>query len=252
MKIQKDKNMKVIIPLISLFVLISLPAHADSIVFDFDQANSVLAGENNAGYIDIVQSSLGIRGNSQNFLYKTYRSFDISTLPDSATVTSATISFWANGAADVAENAILYGIKDGVTNEDFDEGTITYANAPGNSTYDVSGTAPAFVGDNIGMNASDTVSLGTLGTSVTSSIQGNKQVYSVTFSGAALDFINNDTNNNVTFAISPNAGLGVVDFFTEFNAETGLALTYAIPEPGSISLMLIGFSGLIGLLRRRR
>jgi hypothetical protein len=228
-------------------------AGAAMMEFDFGEAAHVEAGYQTFSdppdnTLPEYQTNYGgfpdVRGNSPFHLLKGYVGIDISGLPAGAIVTSATFSIWSIAGDANAVN--LFAIKDGTANEVFSSATITYENASGNSAYTEAGGSAAFVANNVGMNATEVVSLGDIGAGVTSSIQGNRTIYSVTFDGASLDFINNDTNGVATFALTPDVGTPGKGFRIDNNTETGLKLTYTIvPEPSSWALLILACSVLL-------
>jgi len=230
------------------------PGHSQIVTtFAFEQGGTVSAGQTGgAGENDhdsALDATPSTRGNSVNFLRKGFISVDISALPANALVTSATFSIWSSATGTIDSN--FFGINDGVANENFTQASITFDNAPGNVAYD--GAPANFIDNNIGMNPGESFEIvDNFGTGVQSGIQANRRVYTVTFSGSDLDPINNDTNGIVTFAATPDDGVGLITFFTDNNAETGLTLTYTIvPEPTSAAMLLGGLS-LLALRRRQR
>jgi len=215
----------------------------------------VTAGWDNANKADTVETNtpgmLKVRGNSPNFLHKAYFQFDLSALPSGATILGATLQIQSNGGNN--DNINLFGIVDGSPNEVYSANSLTYNNAPGHFP-EIRNTAGSFVSDNIGMNLATALSLGNLGPSSISIVQpGNRYLYKI--SGSALtSFLNDDNNQTITVALTPNVGDGARFFFVPGSSgdETILTLNWAIlPEPGTMGLLAMAF-GLLGLWKRHR
>ncbi|MEM1058678.1 MAG: DNRLRE domain-containing protein [Verrucomicrobiota bacterium] len=216
--------------LLVLPLILCVSVVADTMTFELSQVARVEAGYQTGENGNNYGSNPNVRGNSPNNLLKGYIRVDLTGLPANAIVTEATFSIWSNSSS--AQDVNLYAIEDGAANEAFQSGTITWDNAPGNSTYTEAGGSGSFVANNVGMDSADATSLGNLGASTPSALQGNRDVYAVTFSGSDLDFINDDSNGVVTFALTPDVSLPHKGFFGNNNAETGLTLTYTVDNGG--------------------
>ena len=181
---------------------------------------------------------------------KGYMRFELPT--DIDYVTSATLTLSRDIAGAWNSTYDIYGLDDDVTANDWEEINsarnpgdpytmgLTWNNAPGNDTASETTFDPAessmlgdfqVVGYNYGGTAGDTYSI----------------------SGASLlNFLNGDTDENVTFMISRHSGESTsLDIFgvRETEAAATLTLEYvAVPEPATLAL--IGLGGLF--IRKKR
>jgi cyclophilin family peptidyl-prolyl cis-trans isomerase len=212
---------------------------ADLMTFVGTNDMHVLAGFDDTTKADTVQTgNRTVRGNSANFLWKTYMRFDISSLPLGATITNVSFTVQSNNSA--ADSINLYGILDEAPNENYDPAILTYNNAPGHvpAIYNIAGT---FVSDNAGMDTNTSAFFGNLGSSSVSVAQpGNRYTYTVSNSQLAT-FVGADSNGIITMALTPDEGQAAAQFFIPGNGGDETVLNvYYIPEPGTMSLVFIG------------
>lgn len=186
-------------------------------------------------------SSAIIKHSGNTTTRKGYLRFDLSSLTaealHAALTLDTTINNQGGGGSTPQEFAVqVFGLLDGDGGESWDEGLITWNNAPANNTA------------NNGLLA-NAVLLGTF--NVEDNVSGQ-----VMFSNQALiDFINDDSNDQATLILrrisgsgSHNLGFATKEHSTFF-APT-LTIVQAVPEPATAVLGILGVAGL--MLRRQR
>lgn len=230
---------------------------ADATVRSGTHANS------NFGNATVASVKNDSTPNATDFNRKTYLRFDLSTITELPSATSASLKLTLNNGGDNFSYNV-FGLIDGTTGEVFTEGAgetgvsgatppnpITWNNAPANDTTAGGGTYDTGTSTGGGVNNALTVFLGTFSTS------GVAAGSSINFSTPELvSFLNADTNDFATLIItrSGNANTAtVVDFRSKENAAGSASyptLTVLIPEPATASVLLLNMMG--GLMRRRR
>ncbi len=215
--------------------MVTLEADADAFV----QANQ--ANNNFGSNVELLAKNQGA-----SFSRKSWLRFDLTGVTFDQIAEAELTLRQPNPIRDFGGNANnltyefnVFGLNDGDAGEGWDEGAITWNNAPGNDTGS---------GDGVLANATllDTFMLTGRG------VDGGAIALN---SQAILDFITADSDGRVTFIITretPQTSDSVVHIFN--SRETGigatLKLTAAIPEPATFSLLALG--GLAALRRRRR
>ena len=241
----KGGAMKLFLTLTALALLIAIPyVEADALPVD---ADAYIKGGNlndNFGSDDkvIISHDSDDLGNA----YKQYLRFGLSTL--TGPVVDVALTLTAESDAENTEPFFIYGLNDGA-GDAWSENSITWNNAPGN---DSSSSTEMIDGD--------TTLLGTF--SVSGSVE---QGDAVTFADSMFDtFINADTNDFVTFILTPGRSSSPGDPFKEFKfAARGhgsfQAPTLSWNEASSVSvpdasvMLLVGtcLVCLLGLDRKR-
>jgi hypothetical protein len=173
-------------------------------------------------------------------------------------VTAASVTLAVhNNSVPAGFQVLLYGVPDGAANENFDEGTITFAN----SGY----TTNASNNDATDNNVLDALltPLGsyTFPTAIPQGAAGTSPG-TITFSdagGALTSFLDADTNGVATFILTtPTITVSnTVAFYSRDNTSSQAVPTLAtnadavaVPEPAGAAV--VGLLGAAGLLRRRR
>ena len=152
----------------------------------------------------------------------------------------------------------IWGLNDGVANEDFDETTANYNTfaPPFDDSGDGTDNSTTWLFD--GSPGGNAQALGTI------NVSSSDLNSTVTFSNQALmDFINADTNDTVTFLIT--RAVDDITFNSGFASKEHslligprLDLTYpaapggAIPEPMTMLAVGLGITSLGGYIRKRR
>lgn len=185
------------------------------------------------------ESLLTVRANTAANTYKSYLRFTLPDLPDGAQVTAVTLSLTAvNSGANTTvawwnQNISVFGLKDAA----WDESTVTWNNAPSNNTGSTSGfiSPPAEALTTFNGN-------GTTGT------------FNVSFtSAAALAWFQDAADGGtVTLMLGTSGGSNQLIGSGEIaNAafRPTLAVTYVVPEPGTLALAAMAGSAVLG--RRR-
>jgi hypothetical protein len=155
--------------------------------------------------------------------------FDISTVTN--LITGIELLLTSEG---FSRDYQLYGIPDTATDESFDQDTLTF------NTFQYSTTS-----ENGSLDTDSLLDLGGFTTSSTS----------VNFSSAALlSFVQNDTNDTVSFVLYGLTQDGNDEEFNSIESGSGipqLNIT-TIPEPSSLALIGLTMIAGVGLLRKRR
>lgn len=170
---------------------------------------------------------------------KAWLQFDTSSI--TGTISDATFSLGLRTIGSSNQTFNVYGLNDGVTGEAWDESTITFNNAPGNAgTFrDVDATETTFL---------DTITI---------SNSTNSAGDTISFNSANIaSYLNNDTNNTVTFIILRDTqGTQGTSFYSTENTggnpfPTLDITTTTIPEPSTYALSFGLFA--VGILAIRR
>ncbi len=241
--------MKYLFPLVvaSCGVLLSL-TNADATLIAADKDAYVVSGSANAN-LNFGAATLDLikRQDGTQWTRKSYFGFDLSGLSNDP-VTSAALHFnFVDSAMGLTDATTNYTFElFGLTNEALDgwgESTIAWANAPANQA-------------NNGIDSSLVVSLGTF------DLMG-KGIGEYVFGSQSLtDFLNDDSNDSVTFVLRRNTNqVGSQNYVHavasgESTALAGptLAVEQApapVPEPSTLLLLGAGMVGL-GFLKRRK
>lgn len=233
--------------LVAFGLLLSLPV-ANATLIAADKDAYVVSGSANAT-LNFGSATLDLikRQDGTQWTRKSYFGFDLSGL-SADPVTSAALRFnFVDSAMGVTNASTNYTFElFGLTNEALDvwgESTIAWANAPANQA-------------NNGLDASMVVSLGTfdlIGKGIGEYVFGSQ---------ALTDFLNDDSDDNVTFILRRNTNQ--VDNQNYVHAvasgeNTALAgptlaveqVPAPVPEPSTLLLLGAGMVGL-GFLNRRK
>jgi len=234
--------MKLLLTLTVLALLIAIPyVEVDALLVDHDAYIKGGNPNDNFGSDDkvIISHDSDDLGNA----YKQYLGFDISTL--TGPVVDVALTLTTESETPQTEPFNIYGLVDGA-GEAWSENSITWNNAPGNHTS-----------SSTDMAAGATF-LGAF--SVPVGIQPGNQVI---FANTAFDnFINADTNNFITFILTPGRPSSSGDPFKEFKfaasehgSYQGPTLSWdeasSVPVPETSTLILFA-TGAAVLYRSRR
>ncbi len=180
--------------------------------------------------------------NSNNYLSrKSYLRFDLNAMEGLKTKEAA-LELTAFSGASGSYTFDVHGLLDGHTGESWGESSITWNNAPGNDTASLDGVL-----------ATETVFLGQISATGYSAGQVLKLA-----SQDLIDFLNTDSDGQVTLILTQFTHSN--DYFAHSNSfyskEGSLAFAprlvlYAIPEPSTFVLSLLGVLSL-AICRRRR
>jgi hypothetical protein len=212
---------------------------------------------NNDGFLRIknqsAESGLVGQNNDRVGLLK----FDLSSLTEAITAAAVRLELprgastgQAGNTFDAGETLYLYGIPDGASDENFNEGSVTFANSP-YMTGSGSMTDPRPVTDLTANNVND--DLATLLDTYTFAVQSDAGDL-VDFQSAALvSFLQADTNNTATFILTVSqsnatkTAVFVSDTGTEGTPLPPTLLTNSdapVPEPATATLLALAGIGI--------
>ena len=201
-------------------------------------ADAYVRGGINTGFNFGSDASLLAKNDccSSDYDRKMYMRFDLSPI-GSFDVDTATVSltFSGGGSAHVSFQYELYGLLDAHSGELWDEGLLTWNNAPANDLIHST---------NMSVDAVLLATFSWSGSSVGDAL-------SITDPAIAA-FLNNDSNGSATFMMTRDSASSHVHVFASREhgtlAPPGLEVTL-IPEPTTALLLTLGLAGLV--MRRR-
>jgi len=195
----------------------------------------------NYGGTTTVKTKNAVESDTLTLFRKSYLRFDLSEFDQP--LDGAALQLTAHGSDSSDQTFNVFGLLDGHARENWGEGTITYANAPANTS----------VADNSNDLTADAILLGTF--------TGGTSGTTIDFASLALtEFIEQDTDDLVTFIITrqtldPVYGGAIHEFRAKEYPDTldqfapRLTLYFSTPEPATLSLLA---AGALCLLRRRK
>ena len=182
-----------------------------------------------------------------------YLKFDLSSITDPITAVSLDLTYSGSAPAigsaypqDDPSNYYIFGLNDGV-GDNWNEGVVTWNNAPGNDIYSTNGVLGA-----------ETTLLGSFSLNFSSIIVGDV----INFSSAGLlNIVQSDLNDLVTLIITRQEANWSNESFAskEYSGDMPLSPptlhvttrdSGPIPEPTTLALMGLGLAG-IGWKRRK-
>lgn len=212
---------------------------ADTITADLEADARVNRGSPDASYGG--DNVLTVRRGTDANTFKSYLRFDLSNVPDLADVTAVTLNLTAVNSSGVVEVAwwdqtvSVFGLQDAA----WDEGTVTWNNAPANNTANSgSPAASSFLSPAQLLGSFN--AMGTTGTYAFSFDLNNPTV--------AAWFADATDGGTITLMLSTEGTSNQLIGSKEGNFDPSLGVTY-VPEPGTIALAALG--GAAMLCRRR-
>ena len=184
---------------------------------------------------------VAVKNDSGNLIdRKGYFRFDLGGIGTASGGTLNLVYVGQSGASAVPSTYSVYGLVDGDVGESWDELGITWSNAPANVTS--SGSA---------FNAARATLLGQFSLNVTTAVLGD--VFTIA-TPELSSFLQNDTNQLVTFMVSRNQ----LNFANEwFSSKESLGFGPAfvdvsvVPVPAAVWLFGSGLVGLMGIARKK-
>ena len=176
-----------------------------------------------------------------NFDRKIYLKFDLSSVPSESAISQGTLLLVHNGFTEApqAYDYQVYGLRDGVLGEDWDESTLTWNNATGNDK-----NSPTAL-------TTDALFLASFRVPADAG-SGSSSIFSIT-SPQLADFLNDDTNGIVTLIVTrPTQSSGLSGFHSKESpvlSPPTLDLELApVPEPASS--IVLGLGAMLIICRR--
>ena len=225
------------------------------LAFQSVQAVSIVAVEDNFvlnSQKNTVQPNGGsdevlVIKNATNNIRKSWLKFDLTGLNvDYSQSGTISLALSSNSSSSEEFDIALYALDDtGATAPTWTESTITWNNAPGNTTS----------GNNTqinGLDSGETTLLGTTGTIATDTAAGTQYQFTIT---DWSDYLQSDNTITVIAISTTNSPGPSIAFASSENATEAWRPTLeftAIPEPGSVALFVGMLALTLGALRRRR
>lgn len=229
------KTLKIMIGL-TLIAGLCAPLNADVFTAEADTVviSDSLADSNYGTRTYLYLGNNGANNKNKNALG--FIRFDVSAFSGSVTNSYLTLELLDDFAADFD----VYGIPDGVGDENFIETSLTFNNSSHTTTDTGIGTTGSL--DPTGLSF-----LGSFSTSVSGPVEFNPGT------SALNDYLNADSNGLATFLIHRTTVDGNPrQYFASRDATTGQPQLTVIPEPSSLALMAGAMVLAVGLLRRRK